>query len=93
MIGDLVFQTVQGFEAGIPLREPVGRSTSYVDASAVVSFTAQATGAPAALVAAVATAVVALDLLLLCGVLVRVVRRRTAAAPSAAWRAPGTSRP
>ncbi len=84
VVGDLVFQTVQGFGSRIPASEPLGRSTSYVDATAVVSFTAQATGVSVAVVAAVATAVVVLDLLVLGAVLVRLVRRRTSAARSAA---------
>lgn len=61
--GDLIFQVVQGFLAGVPAREPVGRLASYSDASAVVSFLSQASGRSHALVAGIALSLVAADLL------------------------------
>jgi len=78
VLGDLVFQVVQGFEAGVPVREPVGEGLGYTDASAVVSFAAQATGLPIPLVAAALLALVALDLLALAVATTRVLRRARA---------------
>jgi hypothetical protein len=76
--------------ATVPAREPLARSTSYGDATAVISFTAQATGA-VVVVAALAAAVVALDLLVLGAVLVRLVGHRMRAAGSAAGRGSGAA--
>jgi hypothetical protein len=60
----------------VPVREPLAASTSYPDATAVVSFTAQATGATITAVAGVGLVLVAFDLVALAAVAVVVLRRR-----------------
>lgn len=76
VLGDLVFQTAQGFAAGVPAREPLGVGVGYVDAAAFVSFSAQATGVPIPVVAALGVALLAADLAAMAGVALLGRRRR-----------------
>jgi hypothetical protein len=75
VIGDLIFQVLQGFLAGVPAREPVAQRATYTDASALVSFTSQATGLPHQYVAGLVLAAIAVHLLALVSTLVCAARR------------------